>query len=108
MPIPVAERISRMTIQTRKQEFATLTGKLRDARDAGDWEAITKLDAECSTLVAALCDGDAFDSGLRKELAELSRLYDELQQSGRAERERLVGELTRLNQSKHVDQVYTQ
>lgn len=97
-----------MTIQTRKQEFATLTGKLRDARNAGDWEAITKLDAECRTLVAALCDEDAFDSDLRKQLAELSRLYDELQQFGRAERERLVGELTRLNRSKHVHQAYAQ
>ena len=93
-------------MHSRKQAFATLTGMLRDALVAGDWEAITALDDECRTLVAALRDEDAFDAGLREQLDELSRLYDELQQSGRDERERLAGELTRLNQSKLVNQAY--
>ena len=44
---------------------------------------------------------------LREQLAELSRIYLELQQAGQAERERLAGELTRLNQSKQVSQAYT-
>jgi hypothetical protein len=95
-------------MQSRKQVFATLAGRLRDALAAGDWEAIAVMDEECRTLVAALCEEDEFDSDLRKQLAELSRLYDELQQFGRAERERLVGELTRLNRSKHVHQAYAQ
>lgn len=95
-----------MPNQTRKQAFATLTVKLREAQAVGDWEGITKLDADCSTLVAALRDEDAFDSGLRVQIVELSRLYEELQQAGRAERERLVAELTCLNQSKHVNQTY--
>ncbi|AHL75195.1 hypothetical protein CH92_08750 [Stutzerimonas stutzeri] len=93
-------------MQPRKQAFATLTGKLRDALVAGDWESITALDDECRTLVAALRDEDAFDASLREQLEELSHLYDELQLSGRSERERLVDELTRLNQSKHVNQAY--
>lgn len=91
---------------SRKQAFVTLTEKLRGALAAGDWAAITALDDECRALVAALRDDDAFDTGLREQLEELSRLYDELQRSGRNERERLVGELTRLNQSKQVNQAY--
>ncbi|MCQ4258383.1 flagellar protein FliT [Stutzerimonas stutzeri] len=92
----------------RKQVLATLAGRLRDGLAAGDWEAIAVMDEECRTLVAALCDEDAFAPEMRKQLAELSCLYDELQQSDRAERERLVGELTRLNGSKHVHQAYVQ
>jgi len=79
---------------------------LRDAFAAGDWEAIALLDEECRVLVAALDDEDASDLELREQMAELSRVYDELQQAGRAERERLAGELTRLNQSKQVNQAY--
>ncbi|WP_404436441.1 flagellar protein FliT [Stutzerimonas chloritidismutans] len=93
-------------MQSRKQAFATLADRLRDALAAGDWETIALLDEECRTLVAALRDEDAFDAGLREQLAELSRLYDDLQQVGRAERERLAGELTRLNQSKQVNRAY--
>lgn len=93
-------------MQSRKQAFATLADRLRDALAAGDWETIALLDEECRTLVATLRDDDAFDAGLREQLAELSRLYDDLQQVGRAERERLAGELTRLNQSKQVNRAY--
>ncbi|MCH2341853.1 flagellar protein FliT [Pseudomonas sp. NPDC047963] len=93
-------------MSSRKQAFVTLTEKLRGALATGDWVAITALDDECRALVAALRDEDAFDASLREQLEELSRLYDELQRSGRNERERLAGELTRLNQSKHVNQAY--
>lgn len=93
-------------MQSRKQAFATLVDRLRDALAAGDWETIAVLDEECRALVATLGDEDAFDDGLREQLAKLSRLYDDLQQVGRAERERLAGELTRLNQSKQVSQAY--
>ncbi len=93
-------------MQSRKQAFATLADRLRDALAAGDWETIALLDEECRVLVATLRDEDAFDAGLREQLAELSRLYDDLQQVGRAERERLAGELTRLNQSKQVNRAY--
>lgn len=93
-------------MQSSKQAFATLTGKLHDALAAGDWGAIALLDDECRTLVAGLRDADAADAELREQLGQLSRLYDELKQSSRAERSRLAGELTRLNQSKHVNQAY--
>ncbi|MGE6661550.1 flagellar protein FliT [Pseudomonas sp. NPDC077408] len=89
-----------------KQAFASLANKLRAAFAAGEWEAIALLDEECRALVAALGERDASDAELREQLAELSRVYDELQQAGRAERERLAGELTRLNQSKQVNQAY--
>jgi len=88
------------------QAFATLIAKLRDALAKSDWEAIAALDVECSALVAALRDEDAFDAELRGQIEELSRLYEELQQSGRAERERVASELTRLNQSKQVTKAY--
>ncbi len=93
-----------MSLATRA--FASLEKKLRDAFAAGDWEAIAALDEECRGLIAALDHKDACDEGLRNTLAELSALYDELQRAGRAERERLADELTRLNQSKQVNQAY--
>ena len=93
-------------MQSKKQAFTTLTDKLRDALTQGDWDAVTALDEDCRSLVAALRDEDAFDNELREQIDALASLYEELQQSGRAERERLAGELTRLNQSKQVDQAY--
>jgi len=93
-------------MQSKKQAFTTLTDKLRDALAQGDWDAVTALDEDCRSLVAALRDEDAFDNELREQIDALASLYEELQQSGRAERERLAGELTRLNQSKQVDQAY--
>lgn len=89
-----------------KQSFASLANKLLDAFAAGDWEAIALLDEECRALVAALDDEDASDLELREQLTKLYGVYDELQQAGRAERERLAGELTRLSQSKLVNQAY--
>lgn len=93
-------------MQSKKQAFATLTDKLRNALGEGDWDAVTALDEDCRSLVAALRDEDAFDIELREQIDALASLYEELQKSGRAERERLAGELTRLNQSKQVDQAY--
>jgi len=93
-------------MSSAKQAFASLTNKLRDAFAASDWEAITVLDEECRALVSALGQEDAFDEELREELAGLSRLYDEIQQAGRTERERLAEELKRLNQSKQINQAY--
>jgi len=93
-------------MQSKKQAFTTLTDKLRDALAQGDWDAVTALDEDCRSLVAALRDEDALDSELREQIDALVSLYEELQKSGRVERERLAGELTRLNQSKQVDQAY--
>lgn len=93
-------------MQSKKQAFTTLTDKLRDALAQGDWDAVTALDEDCRSLVAALRDEDALDGELREQIDALASLYEELQKSGRAERERLAGELTRLNQSKQVDQAY--
>lgn len=93
-------------MHSNKQAFASLIGKLRDALSGGDWEAIKALDEECSALVAALRDEDAFDANLRQQIEELSRLYEELQRTGRAERERIAAELTRLSQSKQVTNAY--
>jgi len=93
-------------MHSNKQAFASLIGKLRDALSGGDWEAIKALDEECSALVATLRDEDAFDAELRQQIEELSRLYEELQRTGRAERERIAAELTRLNQSKQVTDAY--
>ncbi len=90
----------------KKQAFATLAQKLRSALDAGEWEAVSSLDRECSALVASLCDEDATDAGLRAEIDAVAALYDELQQAGRADRERLATELTKLNQAKQVSRAY--
>lgn len=89
-----------------KQAIASLTDKLHAALAAGNWEAIVALDEECRDLIAALGEEDAYEVALREQLAELSHLYEELHRAGKAERERLVLELTRLNQSKQVKQAY--
>jgi hypothetical protein len=90
----------------KKQAFATLAQKLRSALDAGEWETVSSLDSECSILVASLCDEDANDVGLRAEIDAVATLYNDLQQKGRAERERLALELTKLNQAKQVNLAY--
>lgn len=90
----------------KKQAFANLAQKLRNALDAGEWEAVRSLDGECSALVASLSDEDATDAGLRAEIDAIATLYEELQQTGRAERERLATELTKLNQAKQVSRAY--
>lgn len=72
-----------------------------------DWEAIAKLDLKCRDLLAELVASETqCDQALRGQVEELSRLYEQLQRSGRAERERLTGELTRLNQAKQVTRAY--
>jgi flagellar protein FliT len=93
-------------MSSSKQAFESLAGKLRDALAGGDWESIIALDEECRALVSTLRDEDGVDVGLREQLESLSRLYGELQQASRSERERLAGELTRLNQSKQASQAY--
>lgn len=90
----------------KKQAFAALAQKLRGALSAGEWDAVSSLDHECSALVASLCDEDAVDAGLRAEIDAVAALYDELQRAGRAERERLAAELTKLNQAKQVSRAY--
>lgn len=90
----------------KKQAFAALAQKLRNALDAGEWETVRSLDGECSALVASLCDEDATDAGLRAEIDAVAALYDELQRAGRVERERLATELTKLNQAKQVSRAY--
>jgi len=90
----------------KKQAFATLAQKLRSALDAGEWETIRLLDRECGALVALLSDEDATDAGLRAEIDSMATLYEELQQTGRVERERLAAELTRLNQARQISRAY--
>ncbi|MCQ4305609.1 flagellar protein FliT [Stutzerimonas frequens] len=90
----------------KKQAFASLAQKLRSALDAGEWETVRSLDEECGTLVASLSDEDATDAGLRAEIDAMATLYEELQLTGRAERERLAAELTKLNQAKQVSRAY--
>jgi len=93
-------------MEPNKKAFAALAEKLRNASLQGDWESVSVLDVECRALVAALRDEDALDRELREQLDQLSRLYAELQKSGRAERERLATELIRLNQSSQVKDAY--
>lgn len=90
----------------KKQAFAALAQKLRGALNSGEWDAVSSLDHECSALVASLSDEDATDAGLRAEIDAMATLYEELQLTGRAERERLAAELTRLNQAKQVSRAY--
>ncbi|WP_313309673.1 flagellar protein FliT [Stutzerimonas nitrititolerans] len=89
------------------QSIAALKASLQEALAKQDWEAMGELDRRCRALVAEAAVGDASgDPALREQLEELSRLYVVLQQAARTERDRVASELTRLNQSKQVNQAY--
>ena len=89
------------------QSLVALRVSLQEALSRQDWEAIGELDRRCRVLVTEVVASEAWgDQALREQVEELTRLYDQLQQSGRAERERLAGELTRLNQSEQVTKAY--
>ncbi len=91
-------------MQSALQSLEALQQALREALSRQDWEAIGALDSQCRTLIDEVMD--SAEPGLREQVKELSRLYAELQQAARAERERVAGELTRLNQSKQIDRAY--
>lgn len=81
--------------------------QLREAFARLDWEAVGLLDKQSRRLVSEVAASESWsDRELHEGVNELSRLYADLQQAGRAERERLAGELTRLSQSKHVNRAY--
>jgi len=90
-------------MQPTLQALASFQNALREALVQQDWAAIGALDAQCRALIGK---AGVSDPALYKPLEELSRIYAELQQAARAERERIAGELTRLNQSIRVDQMY--
>lgn len=85
-----------------------LTSSLREALSRQDWDAICMLDKQCTALVQEVTRQDSWtDHQLHAQIDELSELYRQLQESGRAERERLVAELISLNQSKRASGAYT-
>ena len=87
--------------------FEELGRALREALARQDWDAITELDTQVSALLGEVAADEAeADQVLRQQLDDLVRLYAQLQQDSRAERERLALELTRLSQSKQVANAY--
>lgn len=89
------------------QSIVALKASLQEAHAQQDWESLGDLDRRCRALVGEAAAGDAAgEPALREQLDELSRLYVELQQAARTERDRVASELTRLNQSKQVNQAY--
>ena len=65
------------------------------------------LDKRCTALLQEVACQDSWkDHQLHAQINELSELYRQLQESGRAERERLVAELINLNQSKRARGAY--
>jgi len=90
-------------MQSALKALHSLQEALREALVQQDWGTIGSLDAQCRALIEA---AGADDSALREPLEELSRLYVELQQAARAERELVVGELTRINKAKRADRQY--
>lgn len=94
-------------MQPIHQSLEALQTDLREALDRQDWEAVITLDFQCRALIEKVASLEPWtDRALRDQVAVLSQLYAELQQAARQERERIASELTRLNQSKHVDQAY--
>lgn len=94
-------------MSTSARRFEELGRALREALARQDWDAITELDTQVSALLGEVAADEAgADQVLRQQLEDLVRLYAQLQQDGRAERERLALELTRLSQSKQVANAY--
>jgi len=89
------------------QSIAAIEALLQQALVQQDWVAIAELDGRCRSLVSEAANGEArANPAVRSQIEGLSQFYGELQQAARAERERIAGELTRLNQTKHVNQAY--
>ncbi|WP_314018692.1 flagellar protein FliT [Stutzerimonas degradans] len=94
-------------MSTSARRFEELGRALREALACQDWDAITELDTQVSALLGEVAADEAeADQVLRQQLDDLVRLYAQLQQDSRAERERLALELTRLSQSKQVANAY--
>ena len=91
-------------MQPLSQSLAALQADLREALAQQDWEAIGALDVRCRELVGEA--GTKGDPALREQVEALSKLYIELQLAARQERERIAGELTKLNQSKQANRAY--
>ncbi len=87
--------------------FEELGRALREALTRQEWDAIAELDVQVSALLGEVAADEAeADQVLRQQLDDLVRLYAQLRQDSRAERERLALELTRLSQSKQVANAY--
>ncbi|MBA1275204.1 flagellar protein FliT [Stutzerimonas azotifigens] len=94
-------------MQSILQSLEALWTDLGDALSRQDWEAVNALDPKCRMLVGEVVALESWgEPMLREQVGKLSQLYAELQQAARTERERVAGELTRLNQSKRVDRAY--
>jgi len=89
------------------ESLESLQTSLREALFHQNWAAVSALDSQCRVLIEDIVSLESWgDSSLREQVGRLSILYAELQQAARAERERIASELTRLNQSKQIDQMY--
>lgn len=94
-------------MSTTVRRFEELGRALREALARQDWGTVTELDTQVSALLGEVAADEAeADQVLRQQLDDLVRLYAQLQQDSRAERERLALELTRLSQSKQVANAY--
>lgn len=94
-------------MSTTVRRFEELGRALREALARQDWGTITELDTQVSALLGEVAADEAeADQVLRQQLDDLVRLYAQLRQDSRAERERLALELTRLSQSKQVANAY--
>ncbi|WP_312963337.1 flagellar protein FliT [Stutzerimonas nitrititolerans] len=94
-------------MQSTLQSLDALEAALREALAQRDWEAVSALDPQCRTLISEVVSLEQWGNPvLRERVGALSQLYAELQQAARLERERVAGELTRLNQSKQVTNAY--
>lgn len=83
----------------------SLADTMREALRLRDWGMIASLDLQCRELAANLVISE--HKNAQKSIEDLLQLYSELEQTARNERERLAGELTRLNQSRQVNKAYS-
>lgn len=94
-------------MSTSARRFEELARALREALTRQDWDAIAELDVQVNALLGEVAAEEAGGNQiLRQQLDDLVRLYAQLQQDSRTERERLAMELTRLNQSKQAVNAY--
>jgi flagellar protein FliT len=88
------------------QQLAAITGKMREAADAGDWEQLVALEKRCAQQVAEIRPHDAMpaDEQARQQKAALIKKMLADDKAIRARTEPWMRQLERIMQSARSEQ----
>lgn len=94
------------TIVEEYQQLSTLTGKMREAADAGDWEQLVTLEKRCAQQVAEIKPHDAMpaDEQARQQKVALIKKMLADDKAIRARTEPWMRQLERIMKSARSEQ----